>query len=129
MYITVEQVAATLRSLGKGALLAKVDIESTYKHVSIHPDDRLLVAIRWKNGICVDTVLPFRLRSALVIFTAIADSLQWIVRQRGVELIKHYQDDFILMGGPHDQSCQRGLDTLISMCDSEAQTGGKGPYT
>ena len=115
-YITVEQVAATLSTLGKGALLAKVDIESAYRHVPIHPDDRPLLAVHWKNGIYADAMLPFGLRSAPVIFTAVADGLQWIARQRGVELIEHYLDDFILMGGPHDESCQRGLDTLIATC-------------
>ena len=115
-YITVEQVAAKLGELGRGALLAKVDIESAYRLVPIHPDDRPLLAIQWKEGVYVDAMLPFGLRSAPRIFTAIADCLQWIVRQRGVELIEHYLDDFVLMGGPHDRSCQCGLDTLISTC-------------
>ena len=39
-----------------------------------------------------------------------------IVRQRGFELVEHYLDDFILMGPPHNGTCQHGLDTLILMC-------------
>ena len=115
-YITVEQVAATLSRLGRGALLAKVDIDSAYQLVPVHPDDRPLLTIQWRKGVYVDAMLPFGLRSAPKIFTAIADGLQWIARQRGVDLVEHYLDDYILMGGPHNTSCQRSLDTLISTC-------------
>ena len=115
-YVTVEQVARKVSRLGKGALLAKVDIESAYRLVPIHPDDRPLLSIQWKKDVYVDAMLPFGLRSAPKIFTAIADALEWIVRQRGVELVEHYLDDYILMGGPHDRSCQHGLDVFVSTC-------------
>ena len=98
--ITVEQVAATL---GGGALLAKVDIKSTYTLVPIHPADKPLLAIQLKEGMYVDAMLPFGLHSMPKISTAIADYLQWTVRQRGVELVKHYLDNFALMGGPHKE--------------------------
>ena len=93
-----------------------MDIESAYRHVSIHPANRPLLAIQWKNGIYADTMLPFKLHSAPVIFTSIANGLQWIARQKGVELIERNLGDFILMGGLHDGSCQQGLDTLTSTC-------------
>ena len=43
-----------------------------------------------EEGVYVGAMLPFGLRSATTIFTAIADGLQWIARQTGVELIEHY---------------------------------------
>ena len=55
-------------------------------------------------------MLPFGL------LTAIVDGLQWIVRQKRIELIEHFLDNFALMGGPYDGSCQLGPDTLISTC-------------
>ena len=51
------------------------------------------------------------------------------LRQKGVEQVEHYLDDYILMGGPHNLSCQRGLDILFrharnSVFHSPTQTGG-----
>ena len=40
-YITVDQVANTALSLGKGALIAKIDIKSAYRLVPVHPVDRI----------------------------------------------------------------------------------------
>ena len=39
-YISVDKVARAAMSLGKGALLAKVDIKSAYRLVPVHPEDR-----------------------------------------------------------------------------------------
>ena len=102
LYVTVKQVTTTVSRLGKGALLVKIDIESAYRLVPIHPDGRPLLSIQWKKDIYVDAMLPFRLHSARKIFTAIANALKWIVRQRGVKVVDHYLDDYILMGSPQD---------------------------
>jgi len=45
-------------------LLAKVDLEHAYQNIPIHRDDRLLLAMRWRGKLYLDTVLPFGLRSA-----------------------------------------------------------------
>jgi hypothetical protein len=46
MYISVDDIATQAARLGTGALLAKVDIESTYMYrlVPVHPQDRPLIA-------------------------------------------------------------------------------------
>ena len=116
-YVTVEAIAVAAEELGEGALLAKVDIESAYRLVPVHPEDRPLLAIRWKGDVYVDTRLPFGLRSAPKVFTAVADGLEWIARQRGVGLIRHYLDDYIILGRPQDASCQRDLETFKSTCE------------
>ena len=48
----------------------------------------------------VDAVLPFGLRSAPKIFTALADALQWILQRRGATFVWHYIDDFIVYMWP-----------------------------
>jgi len=50
--------------MGAGTLLAKVDLEHAYRNIPIHRDDRLLLAMRWRGKLYLDTVLPFGLRSA-----------------------------------------------------------------
>ena len=65
----------------------------------------------------VDKVLPFGLRSAPLIFTAIADALQWIMCKRGVQHIAHYLDDFIIVGPPGSSQCANSLAELIKTCE------------
>ena len=60
-YTSIEEVTELIARLGTGALLAKVDIESAYRLVPVHPEDRLLLAVRWENEIYVDPMLPFGL--------------------------------------------------------------------
>ena len=64
--------------------MAKLDIESAYRIVPVHPDDRHLLGMRWRGETYVDTVLPFGLRSAPKIFNALADALQWICHFHGI---------------------------------------------
>ena len=117
-YISVDDIAVAVLRLGRGALLAKTDIKHAYRQVPVHPSDRPLLGMQWKGAYYVDTVLPFGLRSAPLIFTAIADALEWIVRQRGVEHIFHYIDDFVVLGAGDSDQCIHGLTTLIQSCES-----------
>ena len=61
--------------------MAKADIKAAYRRVPVHPDDRLLLGMKWKGECFVDAMLPFGLRSAALIFTAIADAFEWCTRQ------------------------------------------------
>ena len=62
-------------------------------------------------------MLPFGLRSAPKIFTALMDGLEWVLRQRGIEWIWHYLDDFIMIGPPDSTICQQSLNTFLTTCD------------
>ena len=53
--------------------LAKCDIESAYRIVPVHPDDRQLLGMEWRGRLFVDAALLFALRSAPNIFSALAD--------------------------------------------------------
>ena len=115
-YISVDEVAHQAIQLGRGALLAKLDIKSAYRLVPIHPSDRPLLGIVWRGDIYVDMMLPFGLRSAPKIFTAIADALEWCIRQRGVRFIAHYLDDFVTFGPPGSSECQRNVQVILETC-------------
>ena len=79
-YTTVDKVAKAAGKLGIGALVAKLDVRSAYRLVPVHPDDRQLLGFQWQGARYVDGMLPFGLRSAPKIFTALADALEWIAR-------------------------------------------------
>ena len=117
-YVSVDDIAAALLRLGRGALIAKADIKSAYRQVPVHPDDRHLLGLQWQGQYYIDAVLPFGLRSAPIIFSAVAEALEWIIRNGGVELIFHYIDDFVVLGPPQSEACERGLLSLIQTCAS-----------
>ena len=117
-YTSVEKVAGAARKLGVGALLAKADIKAAYRLVPVHPRDRPLLGLAWKGCFYVDAMLPFGLRSAPKIFTAVADAVEWCVRRRGVVGIDHYLDDFVIVAPPRSGVCQRYLALLEEECRS-----------
>ena len=115
-YITVDRVARDAIALGQGSLLAKIDIKAAYRLVPIWPADRRWLGVKWREHIYIDTKLPFGLRSAPKIFTALADALEWCVAKEGVEHIYHYLDDFIVVGPPDSEACLCYLETLKTVC-------------
>ena len=110
-YTTVDHVAEVVASYPPGTLLAKVDVESTYRLVPVHPLDRPLQAVEWAGALYVDPMLPFGLRSAPKIFKALADGLEWHLRWLGVRHVFHYLDDF-LAGPPGSPECAAALKSL-----------------
>ena len=82
--------------------MAKMDIKQAYRNVPVHPCDRLLLGMYWEGEVMVDAALPFGLRSAPLIFSVLADALQWIMQKRGVSHVFHYVDD-LSHWGPHSQ--------------------------
>ena len=94
-YTSVESVAIPAQRLGRSALLEKLDIRSAYRLVPVHPQDRFLLGVEWEGRHYVDSALPFGLRSAPKIFTAVADALQWVMLDVGVSAVNHYLDDFV----------------------------------
>ena len=75
-YVGIGDAVKGIAERGPGTQLAKVDIKSAYRNVPVHPDDRWLSGMLWREGLFVDTTLPFGLRSAPKIFTALADAAE-----------------------------------------------------
>ena len=44
-YISIDDISRVVASLGRGTLLAKVDIKSAYRIVPVHPEDRSLLGM------------------------------------------------------------------------------------
>ena len=115
-YVKVDDIIEQVLSLGRGSLMAKMDIESAFRIVPVHPDDRPLLGMKWEEQLYIDLTLPFGLRSAPKVFNSIADALEWIVRARGAERTHHYLDDFIVVGAPRSGECAASLEILLETC-------------
>ena len=65
--------------------MRKMDIQQAYRNIAVAPEDWHFLGMKWQGKeVYIDKVLPFGLRSAPLIFSAVADALQWIMTQQGV---------------------------------------------
>ena len=71
-YASVEQAARLVKAPGRGALMGKLDLCLAYRRVPVHPWDYHLLAMEWQGVVYYDRALPFGLRSAPELFTAVA---------------------------------------------------------
>ena len=97
----MDDIANRILHIGKGALLAKVDIEAAYRLIPVHPDD-----FKPYSGTaqCLLFMLPF---GAPKIFNAVADALNWHLTQTGVPEVYHFLDD---IGQPNSSQCHEFLE-------------------
>ena len=128
-YLMVDQAARAVAECGQGTLMAKVDLHSAYRHVPVHSGDQHLLGLEWKGVTYVDKALPFGLRSAPKVFSAVADSLTWALQCEGIQNCVHYLDDFLLWGSEEEFRCwgspksSEGRVTLTKVADVCARLG------
>ena len=115
-YTSVDHAVRVLLALGPRAHMAKFDIESAYRLIPVHPDDRPLLGMKWRGKLFIDSALPFGLRSAPKVFSAVADAIEWILKKHGVRHTLHYLDDYMVFGAPGTAECQASLDTALQWC-------------
>ena len=95
--------------LGKEALMAKFDVESSNCNVPVHLSDSYLLGMKWRNQYYVDLALPFGLQSAQFIFNAIANMVErMLVHSYQILDLLHYLDE--------SSQCAHNLSTAIAVC-------------
>ena len=94
--------------LGPGALLAKMDIKSTFHLLPVHPTDCRLLAMEWNRGIYIDTCLPYGLRSVPKLFNILADLFSWMLDQQGA-----FPTIFLMKGPAGDPTCFNNLNKMM----------------
>ena len=55
-YIIVDEVVQKVLLPGRGCQLAKIDIESAFRNVPVHPQDRHLLALSWNGNIFIEAL-------------------------------------------------------------------------
>ena len=119
-YITVDTATHHTMDLGRGALLAIMDIKSAFHLLSMHPSNCYLLAMVCNKGIYVDTILLFALRLAPKLFNIMIGLHLWILNQKGAFPTIHYLDDFLTMGQAKFSTCHDNLNIII-MCLSSLE--------
>ena len=100
--------------------MAKVDLESAYRSVRIHPDDNNATGIKFKfpgkrsSTYVYDTRLPFRARKSPGIFNRITQAVKRMMISRGFKLMVVYLDDWLILG-PDKERCTLALNELLKL--------------
>ena len=79
-YMKVDDTIDRIMSLGRGTLLAKFDVESAYRIIPIHLNDRYLLGMQWQANYFVDMALFFGFRSAPYISSSVSDLVEWVLK-------------------------------------------------
>jgi len=89
-YLSVSDMVEQIVHLDPGALLGKMYIRQAYRNIPMSTDDSHLLGMQWEGNIYVDKALLFGLCSAPIIFSAVADALQWIMLQDRASWVGHF---------------------------------------
>ena len=94
---------------------SKKDIFSVFRIIPLHPADRFLLGMHWKDQVYIDKPSSC---NCLIPIKFYADALGWVLhlRDQGVSNIFHYLDDFPVIVSPDSQECQLFLDTMVATC-------------
>ena len=115
-YQSIDNAVQLLLKIGRGALMAKTDIDSAYRNVPIHPSDYDLLGFCINGQFYYDKTLPFGLSSACQLFERFSSSLQWILENKFcVPPCVHILDDFLFLGPPNSDSCAQSLSSFYAM--------------
>ena len=80
-YMKVDNVVQEVATRGQGKLIAKLDIESAFRNVPVHPQDHLLLVMLWQGALYRYNT-PIWLAICTKIFDYIADATQYISPSR-----------------------------------------------
>ena len=111
-----DSAVSIVSSLGRGALMAKLDIKSAFRICPVRQEDWHYLGFSFMGLYFVDLCLPFGLRSSVERFTQLSDSLLWIMKNNHkIVNCTHYLDDFFLAGPPSSPQCHEEMQKTISL--------------
>ena len=117
-YSSFDDAIAIVVRAGKGALMAKADIESAFRLLPIHPDDFNLLGMKVQGLYYVDKALPMGASCSPAFFELFSTFLEWVVKEEAnTEWVSHYCDDFILVGFEEGRkSCHQLVSCFERVC-------------
>lgn len=104
-YSGVNDVILVLQNLGRGARMAKTDIESAFRILPIHPDDYHLLGFTWNGAFYYDKCLAMGAASSCRTFEIFSTALEWIARNKcKSRAVIHILDDFLFIAPAYDEA-------------------------
>eukprot|EP00741_Cyanophora_paradoxa_P000420 tig00000404_g411.t1 len=118
----VSRAIELLIQLGRGAEMAKADIESAFRLLAVRRKDWWLLGFALPSRsnptileFFIDLCLPFGARSSPRIFEDLGQALDFALRRRGLDPTR-YVDDIFLIGRAGTGECRRYIDVLLEVC-------------
>lgn len=100
---------------GKGALLAKVDIEDAFRLIPIHPSDYSRLGLIIDGRYYYNRSLPMGCSCSCHLFESFSCAIHWIMEYKtGAELV-YIIDDFLFIAPPRTSKCQQDLENFLSL--------------
>ena len=97
-----------------GAWLSKVDIESAFRIIPLHPSQWHLLGMSWNGKFYFDKRLTMGGRSSPFEFDKLPTALEWICQYKClIEYILHLLDDFLTIEPPGDTPTALGILRLV----------------
>lgn len=112
-YATFDYAIAQVLKLGN-CLLAKMDLDSAFRLIPVHPDDHNLLGFQLNKQFYYDCTLPMEASSFCQILARFSRNLEWVARTKlKVQHMVHILDDFLFLGPPNSPLCNTYLDNFI----------------
>ena len=116
-YCYFDDAIDALLKLGKGALMCKTDIESSFQLILVHHSDLELLGYKWQSQFYYNSCLPFGCRSSPAIFERFSTAVEWIAQKHlNIPDIIHILDDFFMIGPPASEKCSKNLSSFLTFC-------------
>lgn len=119
-YASFDSAVRLVVSVGKGALMAKADIESAFRLLPVHPDDFQLLGIKVRDQYFVDKALPMGASCSPALFEKFSTFLEWAIKRAAAsDLVTHYMDDMFVVGNADKSSpssCAHLVSCMINVC-------------
>ncbi|KAJ1214052.1 hypothetical protein NDU88_001680 [Pleurodeles waltl] len=106
-YASFDEAINLVRAAGKGALMAKADIESAFRLLPVDPSSFHLLGMQWAGQYFYDKCMPMGCAVSCSLFETIACFLEWALKENnplGSSL--HYLDDFLFIGKAGSGECR-----------------------
>ena len=102
----------------EGCFMAKVDIQSAYRHVRISKHSQRVTGLKWQFGdktvYLKDTKLCFGSRLAPGIFHRLTQAVKRMLKRKGLSATVVYLDDFFIKANTFDE-CLEALNVVLSL--------------
>ena len=115
-YIRFDDIVRMITKHGRGALIAKVDLQHAFRQCPVRRQDWPLLCYCWNSQYYFDLPLPFGLRSSPALFNRLAEAIECICRHRGALDVVHYLDDFVTCGPSWSTSCADNKQLILTVC-------------
>ena len=108
----MDHIIDHLKSLGRGALIYKVDISRVFRHLRIDPGGLDLLGLH-HGSYYLEGSLAFGFRHGSFFFQKCSDAIRYIMKKFGYPNLLNYIDDLIYIGLP--SNIQASYDFLLQL--------------